>query len=74
MPSMSIPSATTQMCSPKCTPSTMSATRSSEDRSAASSAASAVSVWATNRRDTAERDVDVAAFSVRAPTGSSPTG
>ena len=73
-PSMSIPRATMQVCSPKCTPSTMNATRSSPDRSAASSCASAVSVAATNRRDTAEREVAVAACSVRAPTGSSPTG
>jgi hypothetical protein len=71
---MSIPRATTQVCSPKCTPSTISATRSSPDRSAASSWASAVSVAATNRRDTAERLVAVAAWSMRAPTGSSPTG
>jgi hypothetical protein len=71
---MSMPRATTQVCSPKCTPSTINATRSSPDRSAASSWASAVSVAVTNRRDTAERDVDVAACSVRVPTGSSPTG
>ena len=74
VPSMSIPRATTQVCSPKCTPSTMNATRSRQDRSADSSSASAVSVWATNRRDTAEREVLVAVFSVRSPTGSSPTG
>jgi hypothetical protein len=35
MPSMSIPRAITQVCSPKYTPSTISATRSSEDRSVA---------------------------------------
>jgi len=35
--------------------------------------ASAVSVCATNRRDTAEREVLVAAVSVRVPTGSSAT-
>ncbi len=52
------------MCSPKCTPSTISATRSSPDRSAASSWARAVSVAATNRRDTAEREVLVAAEEV----------
>jgi hypothetical protein len=81
VPSMSIPRATTQVCSPKCTPSTIKATRSSPDRSADSKAASAVSVCATNRRDTAERGTDVvtpamlvAAVSVRTPTGSSPTG
>ncbi len=39
----------------------------------ANSWASAVSVAATNRRDTAEREVLVATFSVRAPTGSNPT-
>ena len=49
------------------------ATGSSADRSAASSWASAVSVAATNRRDTADVDVDVAACSVRAPTGSGRT-
>jgi len=43
-------------------------------RSAASRTASAVSVWATNRSHTAERDVAVAVFSARAPTGSSATG
>jgi len=74
VPSMSIPRATTQQCSPKCTPSIMNATRSSPDRSADSKAASAVSVCATNRRDTAEREVLVAAVSVRVPTGSSATG
>ena len=74
VPSMPIPSATTQVCSPKCTPSTISATRSSPDRSAASSSARAVSVAATNRRDTADFDVDLADCSVRVPTGSSPTG
>jgi hypothetical protein len=51
---MSMPSATTQQDSPKCTPSTISATRSRPDRSAASSSASAVSVIATNFRDTAD--------------------
>jgi len=65
VPSMSISRATTQVCSPKCTPSTMNATRSSPDRSADISSASAVSVCATNRRDTADRDVAVAAVSVR---------
>ena len=49
------------------------ATGSSADRSAASSWASAVSVAATNRRRTAEREALVAACSGRAPTGSSPT-
>jgi hypothetical protein len=58
---------------PKCTPSIRSATRSSPDRSTASNSARAVSVLATNRRDTAEREVLVAAVSVRAPTGPSPT-
>jgi hypothetical protein len=71
---MSIPNATTQVCSPKRTPSTISATKSSPDRSAASNWASAVSVAATNRRDTADFDVLVAACSTLAPTGSSPTG
>jgi hypothetical protein len=71
---MPMPSATTQQCSPKCTPSIISPTRSSCDRSAANSWASAVSVAATNRRETAEREVLVAACSVHVPTGSSPTG
>src|SRR5665648_345021 len=43
VPSIPTPSATTQRCSPKCTPSTINATRSSPDRSADSSSASAVS-------------------------------
>ena len=55
-----MPNATMQVCSPKCTPSTISATRSILDRSAASNSASAVSVAATNRRDTTDRDVEVA--------------
>jgi hypothetical protein len=42
------------------------------DSSADSNAASAVSVCATNRRDTADLDVAVAAVSARTPTGSSP--
>jgi hypothetical protein len=53
-------------------PSTINATRSSPDRSADSSSASAVSVAATNRRVTAERDVDVAVSVTASPTGSSP--
>ena len=67
-----MPRATTQVWASKCTPSTINATRSSPDRSAASSWASAVSVAATN--DTADFDVDMAAWSVRVPTGSSTTG
>ena len=58
VPSMPIPSATTQHGSAKCTPSIINATRSSPDRSAASSSASAVSVAATNRRETADLLVD----------------
>ncbi len=72
MPSMPIPNATTQQCSPKCTPSTMNATRSSVDRSAASSAARAVSVAATNFRDTADLLVAVAVSVTCSPTGSRP--
>ena len=71
-PSMPMPMATTQQVSAKCTPSTMSATRSSPDRSAASSSARAVSVAATNRRETADFDVERAVASTCAPTGSSP--
>ncbi len=60
---MSMPSATTQQWPAKCTPSTMNATRSSADRSALISSARAVSVAATKRRDTAERDVERASAS-----------
>ena len=67
VPSMPIPSATTHRCSPKCTPSIINATRSSPDRSAASSSASAVSVAATNRRETADLLVAVAACSTCSP-------
>ena len=42
-----------QQCSAKCARSTITATRSSPDRSAVSRSASAVSVIATNFRDTA---------------------
>ncbi len=69
-----IPSATTQHDSAKCTPSTMNATRSSVLRSVLSSSASAVSVRATNLRDTADLLVLLEACSTRSPTGSSPTG
>ena len=76
MPSMPIPSATTHKCSPKCTPSIINATRSSPDRSMASSSASAVSVAATNRRETADLLVAVAGPFDRhpPPTGSRPVG
>ncbi len=62
-----------QQCSPKCTPSTITATRSRPVRSAAISSPSAVSVAATNSRDTADLLVAVADCSTPAPTGSSPT-
>jgi hypothetical protein len=69
---MPMPSATTQVCSPKCTPSTMNATKSSPDRSRLISSASAVSVAATNRRETADLLVADAASSTAAPAGSRP--
>jgi hypothetical protein len=69
-----MPSATTQTDSPKYTPSTINATRSNPDRSAASSSASAVSVIATNFRDTADFDVADAVAVTCSPTGSRPTG
>ena len=72
VPSSPIPSATTQQDSAKCTPSTRNATKSSPDRSAPISSANAVSVAATNRRDTADLLVAVAVASTRSPTGSSP--
>ena len=74
VPSMPMPSATTQQCSAKWTPSTSNATRSRSLRSRASSSARAVRVMATNRRDTADFEVAVAACSTPVPTGSSPTG
>jgi hypothetical protein len=54
-------------------PSIISATRSSPDRSRDSSSASAVSVIATNFRETADLLVADAVSSTRSPTGSSPT-
>ena len=72
-PSMSMPRATTQQDSPKCTPSIISATRSSPDRSAPSSSPSALSVALTNFRDTADFEVDRLVASSCSPTGSSPT-
>lgn len=52
----------------------MNATRSSPDRSAVSSCASAVSVAATNRRDTADLLVLLASAAACSPTGSNPAG
>ena len=69
-----MPKATTQVCSPKWTPSISRQTRSRSLRSAASSSASAVWVMATNRREIADLEVPVAACSTWVPTGSSPTG
>ena len=68
------PRATTHRWSAKCTPSIMIATRSSAVRCAASKSASAVSVNATNFRDTADLLVEVPAYSTWAPTGSNATG
>jgi len=73
IPAMSIPSATTQHDSAKCTPSTMNATRSRVDRSAASRSPSACSVIATNLRETADLLVELADPLTCSPTGSSPT-
>jgi len=73
VPSISIPRATTQHDSAKCTPSTISATRSTLDRSAASRSPSAVSVIATNLRETADLLVAVAEAATCSPTGSRPT-
>ena len=74
VPSMSMPSATTQHDSAKCTPSIINATRSSPDRSRDSSSASAVSVIATNLRETADLLVAEDVSATCSPTGSSPTG
>src|SRR4051812_1623324 len=73
-PSIPMPNATTHRWSAKWTPSIMIATRSSPDRSAASRSLSAVSVIATNFRDTADLLVDFASASTCAPTGSNATG
>ena len=72
VPSMPMPSATTQVCSPKCTPSTMNATRSSPSSRLLISSAKAVSVAATNRRDTADLLTDAAASPTARPAGSRP--
>ncbi len=74
VPSMAMPSATTQVCSAKWTPSIIRQTRSRSLRSAASSSARAVWVMATNRREIADLLVPVAAWVTWVPTGSSPTG
>ena len=71
-PPMSMPRATTQVCSPKCTPSTMKATRSRPSRRRFISSANAVSVAATNRRETADLLVEAACASTACPAGSSP--
>jgi len=67
-----MPSATTQVCSAKCTLSTINTTRSSLDRSAAINSVSACSVAATNRRETTDRLVDEASAATFSPTGSRP--
>src|SRR4051794_28786748 len=59
-PSPSVPSAAIQTDSPRCAPSIVSAARSNPVRSAASGSAGAVSVAATNFRDTADLLVDLA--------------
>jgi hypothetical protein len=63
-------SATTTQRSAMCSPSSMSTLMSSSARSRAISSASAVSVWRTNRRETAERLVDFAVVLTCSPTGS----
>jgi hypothetical protein len=62
-------SATTTQRSAMCPPSSMSTAMSSPDRSRAISSASAVSVWRTNRRETADFDVDFW-LQTASPTGS----
>ncbi len=74
MPSMSIPSATTHRWSAKGTPSIITATRSNSDRSPASRSVRAVSVIATNLRETADLLVDLADAWMLSPTGSNATG
>jgi hypothetical protein len=73
VPSIVIPNATTQTCSPKWTPSTMKATRSKLDRSAPIRSARACSVALTNRREIADLLVEVASAAICSPTGSRPT-
>ena len=72
VPSMPMPSATTQVCSPKCTPSTMNATKSRSSSRLLISSANAVSVAATNRPDTADLLTDAAASPTACPAGSRP--
>src|SRR5450756_1798611 len=72
VPSMPIPSATTHRCSPKWTPSIINATRSRLPNGAASSSVRAVSVIATNRRETADLLVAEAARATSAQ-GDRPT-
>jgi len=71
---MSMPSATTHRWSAKCTPSIINATRSNSLRSCASRSASAVSVIATNLRDTADLLVDLDSAVTSSPTGSKAIG
>ena len=68
-PSIPIPGAQTPRWSPKLAPSTMMATRSSPERSADMSSISADSVAATNRRDTADFDVQRLFSSMASPHG-----
>ena len=60
--------------SAKCTPSIINATTSSPDKSAASSSDNAVSVIATNLRETADLLVAEHVSVTCRPTGSRPTG
>lgn len=63
-----------QQDSAKWMPSIIKATRSSPDRSRESSSPRAVSVIATNLRETADLLVDLDCSVTCSPTGSSPTG
>ena len=74
VPSMSMPNATTHRCSAKYTPSIITATKSSVERSVPSRSANALSVIATNLRDTADLLVDLDVSSTAWPTGSRPAG
>src|SRR5512144_2445127 len=70
VPSAVLASATTTHRSAMCSPSSINTLTSSSVRSRAISSASAVWVCLTNRRDTADLEVDFAVFAACSPTGS----
>ena len=70
VPSTLIASATTQQCCAKWIPSIINAATRNADRSRLISSSSSRAVARTNRRDTADFDVDRAAASTASPTGS----